>query len=792
MPNSSKYGYFSPDGTEFIITNPKTPTPWINYLVNDQYFALVSHTGGGYSFVTDPTFNRITREYPGDSISSDRPGRYLFIRDNETGEFWSANWQPVNKKTDFWEGRIGLGYNKIVSINQQIKSEITYFVPQDDQVEFWQVSIKNNSSKKRDLSLFTYVEWVLGSYVKDLTDRSFDSLFNNVFFEENIIFATKRRWERPDQNFAWDKWAFISGDTKWDSFDCVKAEFIGLYQYLSSPLAVERGECKNSQGESEDAIGSLMKRITLEANQEFKLNIILGVAENKEKIREIVEKYSKKEEVEEKFNDLKQYWQEYLSRLWVKTPDREFDLTVNVWSKYQAWVTSHLGEVDSYYIGSGSLGFRDQCQNIFGVLPQSPEFAKKWLITLMEHQFQRGKTVHSWNQTTGEISVTDHSDDAQWLVMSVLNYLKETGDLGFLKEEVKYLLDEGEGSVLEHILKAMDYTLDHLGKSGIPLRRTADWNDALAGGHLGRGESAMVGNQVCFNITELLKVLEKLDNQEKMRVLIKKYQEVRENMKKVLNEDYWDGEWFIRASDDGGNLIGSKKSVEGKITLNSQTWPIISGVASLERGKQAMDSAWKHLDSPFGLIISWPSYTHLSEGLGIISQFAPGTKENGTIFLHTNAWAIIAECLLGRGDKAYEIFRRTSFINRGKDPDTYKAEPYVYSEFIYGPDSPHFGQGSYSWITGSATWFYRAFTDWILGVRPTMEGLLIDPCVSGWEEFEIKRTFRGAIYQISFHNPGKVYRGVLSIEVDGQKIEGNLLPVFKEGKHRVTVEMGRK
>lgn len=794
MNNSSKYGHFSPDGKEYIVTNPRTPLPWINYLVNKDYFSLISHTGGGYSFVTEPIFNRITREYPGDNISFDRPGRYVYIRDNENGEYWSVNWQPICKNLDFWEARVGLGYHKISSMQSEIQAEITYFVPLKERAEFWMIKIKNNSGRKRDLSIFTYVEWCLGSYIKDLTDRSFDSLFNDVYFEDNIIFATKRRWDRPwpvrsDKKVAWDKWAFITGNTKFDGFDCVKVDFIGQYQYLSNPISVENGECQNTQGESEDAIGTLMKKISLEDSEEIKFDIMLGALSSKEEIRKFTQTYSDHDLVAEKFQELNKYWQEYLSQLTVKTPDSNLDLSINIWNKYQAWITAQVGEMDSYYLGGSSFGFRDQSQHIYGVLPHDSEFVKGWVQVLLEHQFNDGKTVHSWNPTTGEGVVTGHSDDAQWLVMTVLNYVKETGDLDFFNQNVKYL-DEGQGTVLQHIEKALDYTLFHVSPNGVPLRRTADWNDALAGGHLGKGESMMVANQVCFNIKELIPILKKLP-QKNSGKLVERYEHVYERLKETLNHDYWDGAWYLRATDDQGKKIGSKENREGKIHLEGQTWPIISSVADKERGIQAMDQAWKHLDTPYGLVIFTSPYTHLNEGLGIISQFAPGTKENGTIFTHTNSWAVIAECILGRGEKAYEIFQKTSFITRGKNPDVYQAEPYAYCEFTYGPTNPHFGRGSYSWMTGSASWFYRVCTDWILGVRPTIEGLLIDPCIpAGWESFEIKRNFRGATYHIKVKNPLKVNKGVQKITVDRKEITGNLLPDLKKGSHNIEVVMG--
>jgi len=786
---STKYGYFSKDGKEYIITRPDTPRPWINYLTNGKYTALCSATGGGYSFFLDPSFNRITREIPGDSILVDRPGRYFYIRDNQTKEYWAAGWQPVMKSADFWEARIGLGYNKITSVRNGIKSEISFFVPLDENLEVWDFSIKNLSGRDRDVSVISYVEWVLGSYYRDLEDRVFDSFFNNVYFKDNVIYATKRRWDRPDKpGVAWDHWAYLTGSVQFDGASCVKEDFVGEYRYLSNPIAVEKGEYKNDYGESEDAIGTLMKQFSLKPDEEKRFHFILGVEKDIETINKKAKGFCERNFVEKSFEKIKNFWGDYLDKLVVKTPDPDFNLSVNIWNKYQTWITSQMGEMDSFYIGAGSFGFRDECQHIFGVLPFDDELVKEKLIELLEHQFEEGNVVHSWNPLTGQGSVTNHSDDPQWLVMAVLNYIKETGNLKFLIRKVKYF-DRGEASVLNHILKALDYTLYHVSPNGIPLRRTADWNDALAGGHLGRGESLMVANQIAWNIMELMPLLEKIGERPKA----KRYRSIYDHLKKIINEEYWDGNWYIRATTDDGSFIGTHKNREGKIHINGQTWPIVSGITTEERAKKSMDSLWKFLMTPYGALTFMPPYTKINAALGVISQFAPGAKENATVFSHPNAWAVIAESLLGRGDKAYEIWKRTSFVIRGKDPDLYRTEPYVYSEFVYGPGSPHYGQGSYSWMTGSASWFLRACTDYILGIRPTLQGLLVDPCIpESWKEFEIKRTFRGSVYDIHVSNPNGVSKGVEQIKVNGKIIDGQTLPVFESGKYRVEVELGSK
>ncbi|MFC1790207.1 GH36-type glycosyl hydrolase domain-containing protein, partial [Patescibacteria group bacterium] len=702
---SSKYGYFTSDGREYVITRPDTPKPWVNHLSNEHYCALVSHTGGGYSFAGDSGYNRILRERPGDELIEDRPGRYLYLRDNDTGEFWSAGWQPVLKKSDFWEARHGLGYTQIASTVADIQSSLRFFVPLQGLHEFWTVRLKNLAWRARNLSIFTYVEWCLGSFSADIIDRSFTTLFNQTYFENQILMATKTRWERPDrQDLPWDKVAFIYSNLGADQFEATKRDFLGPFNYLASPRAVVENSCRQVCGPGEDAVGVLKKEVTLQPGEEIIFDICLGVEKNKESVKKTCQTVKEHAAVEKDWEDVQLYWQKYLEKMAVTTPNQEFNTSVNFWNKYQAWVTPHWAEMDSYYIAGGpTYGFRDECQHLSGTLPHDLEFSKKKLVYMIRHQFNDGKVFHNFDVLTDKGVLTGHADDCQWLVMAILNFVEESGDLEFLKERVAYY-DEGDGPILEHLLRALEYTLSNRSKRGLALHRTADWNDAMAGGHLGKGESMMVSNQVCWNLKRLLPILQIL----KKTSLVKKYQQVYSQIQKALNEHCWDGQWYIRATTDDGNLIGSKQKREGKIFLNAQTWPILSGVADLERGKQAMDSVHQNLASPYGPCLFLPSYTRLNSALGIISQFAPGTKENGTIFNHPVSWAVIAECLLGRGDRAFALWQQSSFMSRAKEPDKYKAEPYVYAEYVYGPDSHLFGEGSFTWTTGSASWFFRA------------------------------------------------------------------------------------
>ncbi len=793
-----QWGHFSEDGKEYVITRPDTPRPWINYLTNGRYCALCSHTGGGYSFIGDPGYNRITREHPGDEIFEDRPGRYLYVHEVETGKIWSLTWQPIEAPYQAYEARVGQGYTTIDTKTHDLASSVTYFVPRDDDIELWMVGLTNHSKHKRTFRLYTYVEFTLGDFKTDITDRSFVNLFNKTWFDHHILYATKTRWTTSTGAIQpWDKTAFITLNIPVDGYEASRETFLGEYHYLDKPAVVQQGLVPHHAIDSADAVGVLCAEISLGAGDSLDFDVMMGALPTERDIKNIRKKYSSHTAVEQALAGVHDYWGDYNSHLTVHTPSTDFNTSVNIWNRYQCWVTSQWSEMDSYYIaGSGMYGFRDECQHILGIMPHEPEVAKTKLYDLLSHQFQAGMTVHNWDTYTKKGRVTHHSDDPQWLATAVIAFIKETGDLSYLSEEVPFY-DTGEGDILQHLLRAIDYTLVHSSKRGIPLRMTADWNDALGGSSEGRGESMMVANQLCWNIIELLPILEARGEKE----LVLKYREHYHRLADVLNKECWDGRWYIRATTDDNQEIGSHHNKEGMISLNGQTWPILSGIADYDptnkrgtghthfkRGKEAMDAVWKRLMTPYGPALFLPPYTEKNLDLGIIAQFTPGTKENGTIFLHPVSWAVIAECILGRGDKAFEIWRRSSFITRSRDKK-YKSEPYVYPEYMYGPAHPKFGQGSYTWITGSAAWFYKASTDWILGVRPTLAGLLVDPCVpEEWRKWTMTRDFRDTRYEFSFSNPHGLHKGVKKLVIDGKEIEGNVVPDFRDRKtHKVVV-----
>jgi len=795
----TKYGHFSEDGLEYIITRPDIPKPWINYLSNEEYCALVSQTGGGYSFLHGSGYDRIHRWFPGEAVLQDRPGRYVYLRDQDSGEYWSINWQPCLKPFQSWEAHHGLGYTWIRSQVQDIEGEILYFVPQNDNVEFWVVTLRNRSDRRRRLSVFPYAEWTLSSYSPDLTERSFHVLFNDVRIADGIIYATKRYWPTVSlvvgqtPNIDWNKYVFMTTSLPFRAFDCVRRAFLGDYRDWQTPEALERGGCSNSEGSGYDSVGVFQHDIELDPGQEIQFHVTIGTVrkENRGEAGRIRERYRDTAAVMDEFRGLRRFWADYLERLAVSTPDPEFDLSVNVWNKYQTWITAHWARMASYYIGGGSImGFRDLSQDILGVLPCDLDMARRRTMAILDHQFANGSTIHNWDPLTNTGAVTGHVDDPLWLVMCVLNYLNETGDAGFLQEKVPYL-DGGEGTVREHMVRGLFYALKQRSERGLSLIRSGDWNDGLNFvGALGVGESIMNSHFLCWMLKETADLFDALgDTRSRDRTMIE-----YNRTKDAINRHAWDGEWYWRASKDNGELLGSHVNAEGSIYLNSQSWAVLSGVAEGERALQCMDAVREHLDTPYGPALFLPAYSEPDPTIGIITRFAPGTKENGTIFNHPVAWAVIAECILGRGDLAYHYWKESSFLTRGKNPDLYKAEPYVYAEYIYGPDHPNFGEGEFTWTTGTAAWMWRACTDWILGVRPTFRGLVVDPCFpSHWDRGRISRNFRDATYEVDIENPDHICKGVVELRVDGKEIRGNLLPDFRDGiTHRVQVKLGRR
>jgi len=788
------YGHFSEDGQEYIITRPDTPRPWVNYLTNGRYCAICSQTGGGHSFFETSGYNRITREYPATVVLQDRPGRYVYLRDTETGEFWSANWQPVRGGTDGFEARHGLGYTVVSNRLHGIESCLTYYVPPRDDIEVWMVYLRNGTDRPRRIQAFPMVKWDLGNYAYNATEAAFAALFNETYFESGVIYAGIRFWNiasggAGNPNTRWDKWAFMTSNADIAAFDTIDEEFMGVYRSFADPVAVERGALTNSQGQGRDCLAAVQHDFGLLPGEEVRFTVLVGVVYNKDDARGLRERYDTWDEADRGLNEVRAYWAGYLGRTRCATPHTEFDLSFNTWNKYQAWVTSRWSRMDSYYVGGSSIiGFRDSWQDMLAILPNDVEWARQRVIYMLEHQFPDGSCLHNWDPLTNIGVKTGHSDDPLWLVLGVIEYLKESGDLVFLDEAVRYC-DTGSETVRAHLVRAIDYALAHMSERGIPLIMSADWNDGLDYvGRQGRGESAMVAAHLAWMLREMAGLMWFVGSDS----LAQRYVDLRDKLVTAINQHLWDGEWYIRGTRDDGEAFGSARNIEGRIYLNAQSWMVLGGAAPKRRAVRAMDSVRTHLDTPYGPALFLPAYREPDPKLGIITRFAPGAKENGTIFCHPTCWAIMAECILGRGEIAWDYWKAVNFVHRGSEPDVYKAEPYVYSEYIHGPDSNYFGQGEFSWMTGTAAWMWKVCLDWILGVRAEYRGLLVDPCIpSEWDGYTVTRRYRRATYEITVENPDHVCQGVREIEVDGRRHDSYLLPVFPPAEtHAIRLVLG--
>lgn len=784
------FGYFAEDGNEYVITRPDTPRPWVNVISNGLHGLIISQAGGGYSWHVHATLNRLTRW--GQDLVRDDWGKYLYLRDNATGEYWSVTWQPVRRPPERYECRHGMGYTIISSVNEGIKASVSFFVPPDAPLEIWLVKLKNLSRSCRELSLFSYFEWLLG--VAPDWHREFHRNFAETSFRAPLggIVATKRLWDLPGThwNRAWDYIAFHTATPFPNGFDCDKEAFLGLYGSTTSPRAVREGVTRQSAGKWVDPIGCLRVDVELEAGEEREIVFLLGAAKDTQAVEQLVAKYSDIAAAKAAFLEVRSFWHRLLSPLRVETPDEAFNLMNNWWLKYQA-ISGRLWGRAGYYQPGGAYGFRDQLQDsqVFLILGRA-DLTLEQIRLHARHQFQDGTVYHWWHPLSENGLVTGHSDDLLWLPFVLINYLKETADFSAL-DLIEPYADEGEGTLNEHCMRAIDQVLQKLSSRGLPLIGKGDWNDGLnAVGQGMKGESIWLGHFLHWILVEYGRLAARQGDRETSA----RYLAQAASLKGAINQHAWDGKWYIRATDDAGNVLGSRRCAEGKIFLNAQTWAVISEVATSKRAQTAMDSVEQLLEREYGPLLLWPAYSRANQQIGYLTRYAPGTRENGGVYTHAATWAILAECMLKRADVAYRMYCKINPALRAAEPQLYQAEPYVTPGNVDGPDSPHFGQGGWTWYTGSAAWLLKVSIEGILGVRPTYEGLVIDPCIPpGWEGFKLRRPFRGAIYEITVENPNRSGRGVQKVVVDGAAVDSNVIPPFSDGQaHTVRVTLGKE
>lgn len=774
-----RYGYFDNRKREYVIDRVDVPVSWTNYIGLKDMYGVFNHTAGGYLLYKSPEYHRITRFRP-NGVPMDGPGHYVYLRDEETGDYWSLSWQPVGKPKEHYSCRHGLSYCKYLCNYSGIDAQQTLFVAMDDPVEIWDVDLRNDSGRPRKLSVYSYLEFSFHHI--DMDNRNFQmSLYAaGSRYEDGII--------EHDLYYEENGYQFFTADFQPDGFDCLRDRFIGSYRTERNPLVVETGECTGSFQKGGNHCGCLKKTVTLQPGEKARLIYLLGEG-GIDAGREMRSKYTS-QRVDEDFARLAQHWDEKLECLQVATPNEGMNTELNIWNLYQSEINVMFSRFTSFIEVGGrtGLGYRDTAQDAMMVPHSNPEKCRSRLVELMQALTSSGYGLHlfepRWFQPEGKeqsfksptvIPTPDKSqivhglkdacaDDALWLVSSIVQYVKETGDFGFVDEVVTYA-DGGEGTVYEHMKKILDFSAREVGKTGICKGLRADWNDCL---NLGGGESAMVSFLHYWAIGNFVSLAQRLGRQEDAA----NYSAMAEKVKAVCETVLWDGKWYIRGITADGRKIGTQQDTEGRVHMESNTWAVLSGVADREHGLAAMDSVDEYLYTEYGLMLNAPCFHTIDDSIGFVTRVYPGLKENGSIFSHPNPWAWCAEAILGRGSRAMKFYNALCPALQNDKIEVRQAEPYTYCQFVAGRDHTAFGRANHPFMTGSSGWAYYAATQYILGVRPEFDSLTIDPCIPGdWKEFTVWRKWRGARYHIHVENPNGVEKSVKELRLNGVPVE---------------------
>ncbi len=798
-----QYGHFDNEKREYVIDRVDLPVSWTNYLGVKDLCVVVNHTAGGYMFYQSPEYHRVTR-FRGNAVPMDRPGHYVYLRDAKDGDYWSISWQPVGKSLDQakYTCRHGMSYTTYECDYKGIKASQTLMVPMDDAVELWDVRLKNTTDKERRISVFSYCEFSFHHIMIDNQNFQMSLYCAGSSYDENII-----EYDLFYEEFGYQ---YFTLNVTPDGFDCLRDSFLGAYRTEDNPIAVERGTCSGSHELGNNHCGSLQKDLVLAPGEEVRLIFMLGEG-SREAGKKIREKYSDMANVDAAYAQLREYWENKFAQLQIKTPNEGMNTLINTWNLYQAEVNIMFSRFASFIEVGGrtGLGYRDTAQDAMTIPHSNPEKCRQRIVELLRGLTTKGYGLHlfspEWFDPDAKkekkkpfksptviptVNANDivHgledacSDDALWLVPSIIEYIKETGETGFADEAVTYA-DGGEGTVYEHMKRILDFSAEQVGATGICKGLRADWNDCL---NLGGGESAMVSFLHYWAISHFLQLAEYLGRTED----VEKYQAMRERVGNVCNRELWDKEWFIRGITKNGKKIGTSEDAEGKVHLESNAWAVLSGAADVEKGKLAMDSVDKYLFTPYGILLNAPSYTVPDDDIGFVTRVYPGLKENGSIFSHPNPWAWAAECVLGRGDRAMKFYNALCPYYQNNMIEIRQSEPYSYCQFVVGRDHTAFGRARHPFMTGSGGWAYFSATRYMLGIRPDFEHLTIDPCIpADWKEFSAVRRWRGAEYDIHVENPDGVMKGVQELYLDGEKAER--IPVMAQGsRHDVRVVMG--
>lgn len=811
-----KFGHFDDKNREYVITNPETPWPWINYLGNEDFFSLISNTAGGYSFYKDAKFRRLTR-YRYNNVPMDSGGRYFYIKDEETT--WSPGWKPCKTPLDSYECRHGMNYTSIQGEKNGVSAKVLFFVPLKTWAEVQKLTLSNNSSEVKKLKLFSFTEWAMWNAAADMENFQRNFSIGEVEIEGSVIYHKSEYKERRNH------YAYYSVNTPISGFDTDRETFFGLYNGFDDPQVVKRGNATNTVAHGWSPIASHCIEAELQPGETKDFVFVLGYIENNEeekweskntinktKAKATIARFNTAEKVDTAFAELRAYWDNLLSIYSVDSGEEKLDRMVNTWNQYQCMITFCFSRSASFFesgIGRG-MGFRDSNQDLIGFVHQIPERARERIIDIASTQFPDGGCYHQYQPLTkkgnNEIG-QGFNDDPLWLIFGTTSYIKETGDLNILDEAVPYDNKAGtEVSLFEHLTVSFNHVTNNLGPHGLPLIGRADWNDCLNlncfsndpnesfqttenKSEGSQAESLMIAGLFVVYGRDYVKLCNRTGNTGEAN----RAQKHIDKMVEAIKLHGWDGDWFLRAYDFYGNKVGSHENTEGKIFIESNGWCTMAGIGQ-EEGMvtKALDSVRKHLDCEHGIVLNNPAFTKYYVEYGEISTYPPGYKENAGIFCHNNPWIMIGETMVGNGNRAWEYYRKICPSYLEDISELHKTEPYVYSQMIAGKDAFKPGEAKNSWLTGTASWNFYTITQYILGIQPDYDGLLIDPCIPNeWKGFKVTRKFRGATYQIEVQNPDSISKGVNTVIVDGKSQTSNLLPLFNDGKeHEVKVVMG--
>jgi cellobiose phosphorylase len=810
-----KYGFFDDKKREYVITNPKTPWPWINYLGNQDFFSLISNSAGGYSFYKDAKFRRLTR-YRYNNVPMDNGGRYFYIKEGDT--MWSPGWKPCKTPLDKYECRHGINYTTIKGEKDGLEAECLFFVPQDTWAEIQKVTLKNNTSETKKIKFFSFLEWALWNASTDMENFQRNFSTGEVEVDGSVLYHKTEYKERRDH------YAYYSVNQPVSGFDTDRESFMGLYNGFEEPEVVLNGQPTNSVAHGWSPIASHYLEIELQPGESKDLIFVLGYVENEEdekweskgiinktKAKKTISDFDSVEKVNAAFDELNAYWDKLLSSFTIDSGNDKLDRMVNIWNQYQCMITFCFSRSASFFesgIGRG-MGFRDSNQDLIGFVHQVPERARQRIIDIASTQFPDGSCYHQYQPLTkrGNDDIGGgFNDDPLWLILGVTAYIKETGDFSILDEMVPYDNDLSmAASLFNHLTVSFNHVINNLGPHGLPLIGRADWNDCLNlncfsndpnesfqttenQSQGSKAQSLMIaGLFVVYgrDYVELCNEIGKTDEAQRAQQHV-------DEMVMAVKKNGWDGEWFLRAYDYYGNKVGSQENDEGKIFIESNGWCSMAEIGKEEGMTQkALDSVKDKLDSPYGIVLNNPPFTKYVIEYGEISTYPAGYKENAGIFCHNNPWVIIGETKLGRGEYAWDYYKKIcpSFLE--EISDLHKTEPYVYAQMIAGKDAFKPGEAKNSWLTGTAAWNYYAITQYILGIQPHYSGLIIDPCIpKEWKGYQVTRRFRGSVFNIKIKNPNGVNKGVKDLKVNGISQQGNTIPIVPAGNYTIEVVLG--